>query len=171
MKLIINVVARRREGTMQANTLISENDIRDQAKKDGITHISTGVAILRDGKILMARRAAGDFLGGVYELPGGGVDEGETITEGAVREVKEETGLTVSKVVATFEGFDYSTDRKPHVRQVNFLVEVEPGEITLDAAEHDDYLWVDATTVDDIKMSEAMHKCVKDALAAAQQAA
>jgi 8-oxo-dGTP diphosphatase len=110
-------------------------------------------------------------LGGVYELPGGGVDEGETITEGAVREVKEETGLTVSKVVATFEGFDYSTDRKPHVRQVNFLVEVEPGEITLDAAEHDDYLWVDATTVDDIKMSEAMHKCVKDALAAAQQAA
>lgn len=154
--------------TMQANALISETAIRDQAKKDGITHISTGVAVLKDGKILMARRAEGDFLGGSYELPGGGVDEGETITEGAIREVQEEIGLTISKVITTFDGFDYSTDRKPHVRQINFIVEVKPGEVML-SDEHDDFVWVDESNVDGVKMSDSMRKCVKDALKAASQ--
>lgn len=120
-------------------TEFQENSFRQKAKADGVTHISTGVAIFRDGKILMARRSNADYLGGVYELPGGGVDEGEIITDGAIREIKEETGLTVSKIVAMFVGFDYSTDRKPYVRQVNVLVEVEPGEVILSPAQHDDF--------------------------------
>lgn len=142
----------------------SESAFREQAQKDGITHISTGVAVVRDGKILVARRAAGDFLGGVYELPGGGVDEGETITEGAMREVQEETGLTASRIVATFDGFDYSTDKKPKVRQVNFIVEVEPGDVQLDSSEHDDYVWVDESNFDSIKLTDSMRVCVQDAL-------
>src|SRR4051794_24649317 len=92
---------------------------REQAKKDDITHLSTGIAVWRDNKILIVRRSAADYLGGQYELPGGGVDQGETLTEAAIREVKEETGLTVSKVITVFAGFDYSTDRKPRVRQIN----------------------------------------------------
>lgn len=149
---------------MQYNTDFSEEDFRKQAKEDGITHISTGVAILRDGKILMTRRAADDFLGGVYELPGGGVDDGETITEGAIREVKEETGLTVSKIVSIFDGFDYSTNRKPSVRQVNFLVEVKPGDVVLDPNEHDEFIWVDKDNIKNLNMSDDMRKCIKDAL-------
>ncbi len=149
---------------MQSDATFSEDDFREQAKKDGVTHISTGVAIVRDGKILMARRSANDFLGGVYELPGGGVNQGETIVEGALREVKEETGLTVARVITNFEGFDYSTDRKPHVRQVNFLVETEPGEVILNPKEHDDYAWVDNSNIDGLNMSESMHVCVNNAL-------
>lgn len=151
------------EETMPTNISISEAAIRDEAKEDGITHISTGVAIVRYGKILMVRRADGDFLGGSFELPGGGVDEGETITEGAIREAKEETGLTVSKIVTTFAGFDYSTDRKPHVRQINFIVEVNSDEVTLDPKEHDDFAWVDTHSLKDIKMSTNMRQCVKAA--------
>jgi len=148
---------------MQNNAIFSEKDFREKAKKDGITHISTGVAVLRDGKILMVRRAADDFLGGSYELPGGGVDEGETIADGAIREVKEETGLVVSKIVTNFKGFDYSTDKKPHVRQVNFIVEVEPGDIIL-SHEHDGHIWADKDNLSDINMSDSMRKCVTDAL-------
>lgn len=148
---------------MHSNTF-SEEDFRAQAAKDGITHISTGVAIVRDGKVLMARRAAADYLGGNYELPGGGVDEGETITEGAIREVKEEVGLTVTKVLGTFDGFDYSTDRKPRVRQVNFIVEVEPGEPQLDPTEHDAWQWVNETSITELNMSDSMRTCVADAL-------
>lgn len=47
---------------MQNNTTVSESDFREQATKDGVTHISTGVAVVRDCKILMARRIADDFL-------------------------------------------------------------------------------------------------------------
>lgn len=146
------------------NDDFSEDAFRAKAAQDGITHISTGVAIVKDGKVFKARRAAVDFLGGSYELPGGGVDEGGTIEEGAIREVKEETGLTVSKVLGTFDGFDYSTDHKPYVRQVNLLVEVESGEPQLDPNEHDAWQWVDETSVADLNMSDDMRKCVDDAL-------
>ncbi|HSX35739.1 MAG TPA: NUDIX hydrolase [Patescibacteria group bacterium] len=146
---------------------LDEQAIREKAKQDGITHLSTGVAIVRDGKILMVRRAKDDFLGGNFELPGGGVDEGESIQESALREITEETGLVASKVLATFEGFDYSTDKKPRVRQTNFIVAVEPGEVAL-SAEHDDFMWVDGVILDGVQTTGPMRTCVRNALAKLQ---
>ena len=49
------------------------------------------VAVIDDGKILLTKRE--DFE--VWCLPGGGVEDGETLAEGAIREAKEETGLDV----------------------------------------------------------------------------
>ena len=49
----------------------SENAVRLQAKNDGITHLSTGVAVWKGDKILIVRRSAADYLGGQYELPAG----------------------------------------------------------------------------------------------------
>ncbi|HOR23541.1 MAG TPA: NUDIX hydrolase, partial [Candidatus Saccharibacteria bacterium] len=95
---------------------------------------------------------------------GGGVDDGESIIECAIREVREETGLTISKVINTFAGFDYSTDRKPHVRQVNFIVEVKKGDVRLDPNEHSEYKWVDNDNIDDISMSDEIKTCVREAL-------
>lgn len=143
---------------------IDEAALRAQAKQDGMTHLSTGVAVLRDGKILIVRRAAHDFLGGEYELPGGGVDEGEGIVEAALRELQEETDLKPTRVLAMFDGFEYTTDKKPRVRQFNFLVEGAPGEVVLDREEHDQYMWVDARTLKAVNMSDSMRSCVQAAL-------
>jgi 8-oxo-dGTP diphosphatase len=49
------------------------------------------VAVIENGKILLTKRE--DFE--VWCLPGGSVEEGESLAEGAVREAKEETGLDV----------------------------------------------------------------------------
>ena len=54
------------------------------------------VAIIeRDGKILIARRSGGGEFSGLWELPGGRCRDGEDPPACTVREVKEETGLTV----------------------------------------------------------------------------
>ena len=55
-------------------------------------NIRVGVyaVIIEDNKILLTRQWDG------YSLIGGGVEKGETIEESIVREVKEETGLTVT---------------------------------------------------------------------------
>jgi len=142
--------------------MLDEAAIRENANKDGITHISTGVAVVKDGQILLIRRSVDDFLGGYYELPGGGVDAGETIEHAAMREMKEETGLEVSRVITTFKGFDYKTDKKPSVRQINLIIEAKPGEIKL-SSEHDDFLWVNKNDLGNITISESMVDCVKDA--------
>lgn len=142
----------------------TEQKLREQAKADGVTHLSTGVAVRQGGKILIVRRASHDYLGGQYELPGGGVDEGETLEAAARRELLEETGLRVADVSTVFDGFDYSTDKKPKVRQFNFLVSVEDGAVTLDENEHDDFQWVDRDSLEQVTMSDNMKHCVREAL-------
>lgn len=54
----------------------------------------TVLCLLRQGgRILLQNRVKKDWQG--YALPGGHVEPGESIVEAAVREMREETGLTV----------------------------------------------------------------------------
>lgn len=151
---------------MHTRTPLDETTIRASAQEDGVTHLATGIAAFRDGKLLLVRRAAHDFLGGNFELPGGGVDEGETIDESVRREFFEETGLTVREILGTFEGFDYVTDRKPKARQVNVLVTVEDGDVTLSPDEHDTFRWASPADYVDLPMSDKMRVTVECAFGA-----
>ena len=54
-----------------------------------------GVAILEGGRVLAARRAHPPALAGLWELPGGKVEAGESLETAAVREIVEELGCTV----------------------------------------------------------------------------
>ena len=49
--------------------------------------LAVSAAIIRDGKVLIVRRARPP-AGGLYTLPGGGVEVGETLIEAVVREVR-----------------------------------------------------------------------------------
>lgn len=51
------------------------------------------VVIVRDGEVLLGRRANTGYNDGNYGLPGGHGEDRETIREGAAREAKEELGL------------------------------------------------------------------------------
>jgi len=145
---------------MGAGFTIPEDGIREQAEKDGVTHFVTGVAIVRDNKVLVVRRVPDDSFGGCYELPGGGVDEGETFMQGVAREAFEETGLTVTAITGMFEGFDYSTSTKAKVRQLNFVVEVADGDVVLEPTEHNDCLWIGPADIDALPTSIEMKQCL-----------
>ena len=49
------------------------------------------IATIRDGQILLTQRS--DFP--VWCLPGGAVDDGESLAQAAIREAREETGVDV----------------------------------------------------------------------------
>jgi 8-oxo-dGTP pyrophosphatase MutT (NUDIX family) len=54
------------------------------------------VCYIRDrGRVLLQLKAEGRFGGGYWNAPGGKLTDGESPVEAAVREVREETGLTV----------------------------------------------------------------------------
>jgi ADP-ribose pyrophosphatase YjhB (NUDIX family) len=55
-------------------------------------YLAVSAAIIRDGRVLVTQRARGPALG-VWTMPGGVVETGETLTEALVREIDEETGM------------------------------------------------------------------------------
>ena len=59
--------------------------------------LAASAAIVRDGKILVVRRARPP-ANGLYTLPGGVVEVGETLMEAVAREVREETALEIEPV-------------------------------------------------------------------------
>jgi 8-oxo-dGTP diphosphatase len=59
--------------------------------------LAVSAAIVRDGKIMVVRRARPP-ANGLYTLPGGVVEAGETLEEAVAREVLEETSMTIAPV-------------------------------------------------------------------------
>jgi mutator protein MutT len=56
----------------------------------------TAAVIIRNGALLIAQRAAGDRYGGRWELPGGKVEDGESLAACLARELSEELGIEAS---------------------------------------------------------------------------
>ena len=54
---------------------------------------AAGILIYRDGAILLQHRAPWVHNGDTWGIPGGARDSHESVTEGAIREVVEETGI------------------------------------------------------------------------------
>jgi len=59
--------------------------------------VAVSAAIIRDGRVLIVRRARPPMRG-VFTLPGGVVEAGETLHEALVREIREETSLAIAPV-------------------------------------------------------------------------
>ncbi len=98
-------------------------------------------AIIRDGRVLAARRAPGRRQAGLWELPGGKVEPGESEPEALVREIDEELGVQV----AVHERLAHSDHAYPHVtiRLVAWRCSLLAG--VPQERDHDAYEWVDAS--------------------------
>ena len=59
--------------------------------------LAVSAAIIRDGRVLVARRARAPALD-IWTMPGGVVEQGETLTEALIREIQEETAMTIEPV-------------------------------------------------------------------------
>lgn len=127
-----------------------------KAGADYIERFCTGIIIYKDKKVLLVRRVPEDFLGGHYELAGGGVDENEDIVTGACRECEEELGVRVLKIKDILEDFDFIARNGSKIRQINFYVDVEDKPIKLSPREHDDIMWVTKEEYPNKKISKEM---------------
>ncbi len=59
--------------------------------------VAVSAAIIRDGRVLIVQRAQPPMRG-VFTLPGGVVEAGETLHQALVREIDEEVGMAIEPV-------------------------------------------------------------------------
>ncbi len=131
--------------------------------------VGTKAIVHYGGKILLLRESSEYIDGaekGKWDMPGGRIESHEKLTEGLLREVKEESGLTIvaGKFMGVFDGFPRIRGEECHVVRIYFLCEAHTDEVIL-SSDHDAYDWVDPKNigekilVNDIKeMIEAAQK-------------
>lgn len=107
-----------------------------------------GAAVVRDGRVLAARRTAPPETAGRWEFPGGKVEAGETPEAALVRELREELGCTV--VVEEWLAGEVPIGERHLLRvAVVRLVEGEPVPV-----EHDRVRWLTPDELDAVDWLE-----------------
>ncbi|WP_394795604.1 NUDIX hydrolase [Armatimonas sp.] len=123
----------------------------------GFRHIVAVSGLVSDpltGKVLLIRSPRRG-----WEFPGGQVEEDESLTEALVREVQEETGVTVE--VTELVGI-YSNTRS-HIVMFGFLCEWLNGELTT-SPESLEVAWVERGKALERITNPAIHDRLRDML-------
>jgi 8-oxo-dGTP diphosphatase len=96
-----------------------------------------GAVFRRDGRLLLAQRSSG-HLAGMWEFPGGKIEDGETPQESLARELKEELGVKaeIGEFVADTV-FEYE---QVYIHLSCFWIDYYVGE--LEPREHSQIQWV-----------------------------
>lgn len=117
--------------------------LSDHEQFDGVC---TG-ALIYDNlhRILLIQRAASDSWPGRWEIPGGSCEDADdTILDGLVREVWEETGLIVKAIIRLVNDFGTQFLSRSGKRIIKFEFEIEvehTGLVQLNKEEHEAFVW------------------------------
>jgi 8-oxo-dGTP diphosphatase len=129
-------------------------------------YLAVSAAIVRDGKVLIVRRARKPALG-IYTLPGGGVEIGETLSEAVKREVREETALTIEPVALAGHREAIVRDAQGHIERhfviLCFAARWLAGELMLNE-ELDDARWLDPAELANLSTTEGLAEIVAAAI-------
>lgn len=134
--------------------------------------LAVSAAVVRDGHVLIVRRTR-QPAGGIYTLPGGVVEAGETLFEAVVREVQEETGLEIAPVALA--GFREMITRdgdgkvSRHFVILPFAARWVAGEVRLNS-ELDDARWLRPADIAGLETTEGLGEIVAAAFARLEDA-
>lgn len=130
--------------------------------------VVSGGVVIREGKALILQRSENEnSFPGMWELPSGKLEEGESIEEALLREVKEESGLDVEilKPVNTFEYNKEKEGQSYHYTQHNFSVRaMDPSQEVLVSTEHQAFAWVDSSDLNNYNLSDETRLAITTAL-------
>ncbi|UNI15731.1 hypothetical protein JDV02_002237 [Purpureocillium takamizusanense] len=134
-----------------------------------VNALIVGAVVFCGDEILVIQRAAGDFAGLMWEVPGGccEADKDSTVLAGVARELLEETGLHLRSIKRVVDEVDIPDHQKVDFmwRKVTFEVEVEEGHglaaadkreimtaaVKLEPDEHQDWGWASESQVKEKK--------------------
>ncbi len=99
----------------------------ENGNKANLRHVTVGALVLNsNNEILLVKRAAGIVGANKFTIPGGFLDRKENTAEGALRELKEETGYS-GKAEALFQVNDNPHRPKEDRQNVDFIYLIRLG--------------------------------------------
>lgn len=125
--------------------------------------VGVGAIVIKDRLVLLVRRGVAPSKG-LWAIPGGALELGETLQEGTERETLEETGITVRAKQPVY-AFDYlEKDAGGHFRFHYVIVDLSADYIHGEAKAADDALearWVSPETLKSLPLSQNTLRALK----------
>ncbi len=141
----------------EANRLSLQRELPVKSPRKPIPHheVTAGI-IWRDDRFLITRRPPKGLLGGLWEFPGGKLEQGENLEGCLKREIREELGITI-EVGACLISVEHAYT---HFRITlhAFECRYKGGRIRLIGI--DDYRWILPRELDDFALPAADHKII-----------
>ena len=128
--------------------------------------MGVGAVVVRNDAVLLVRRAQAPLVG-EWSLPGGLLECGETLREGIVREVREETGLVVEagELLGVYERVNRNDDGRVryHYILIDFLCTAVRGDLQAgtDAA---DARWFAVPALDGLNLPDDTRSVIEKGL-------
>ena len=134
-----------------------KNDYPDKPR------VAVGAVVFNKKRVLLVRRGQPPSEG-LWAIPGGSVEIGETLQAAAEREILEETGITIraGEPVYTFDAIE--RDGTGKIRFHYVIIDLGADYISGDPAAGDDALearWVAAQEINDLRVSAPTLKLLK----------
>jgi mutator protein MutT len=125
--------------------------------------VAVGAVAVDHDRLLLIRRGHGPGAG-LWSVPGGRVEPGETLHEAVVREAMEETGLEV--VVDRFLGYVERFGDEPapyHFVILDFAVTVlDPDQLPVAGDDAAEATWVPLTDLGDLRLVTGLYEFLGD---------
>jgi 8-oxo-dGTP diphosphatase len=102
--------------------------------------VSACALIDADGRVLLSRRPEGKPMAGLWEFPGGKVDDGETPEAALIRELAEELGISVKRACLAPLTFASHSYENFHLLMPLYICRRWEGDVT--ALEGQEIAWV-----------------------------
>jgi 8-oxo-dGTP diphosphatase len=127
--------------------------------------VGIGAVVIRDGRVLLIRRGVAPGRG-LWAVPGGSLELGETLQQGAEREILEETGITIRarEPIYAFDFFERDPDGR--IRFHFVVVDLAADYIRGDVKGADDALearWLAPGDLDHLPVSKNTLKLLQAA--------
>jgi A/G-specific adenine glycosylase len=128
-----------------------------RARHRAVPHYHIAVGVVQHGdRILITRRQNAGLLGGLWEFPGGKVEDGEAPDDTCRREIREEVNLDVS-VTGYLTHVDHAYSHFKIGVDI-YTCEYQAGEVKLNGPA--DHKWILVDEIDDYPFPGANHKFI-----------
>ena len=119
------------------------------------TELTTACLIYKEDKYLLQNRTKGDWTG--FTFPGGHVEPGESIVDAVIREVKEETGLTIlNPKLSGIKQFPIEDGR-----YLVFLFRADEFEGELVSSEEGQMKWIEKDELEKVNLASGFYETMK----------
>jgi len=146
----------------------SKKDSQDPSHRSAIypdcPRVAVGAVVFKDDHVLLVRRGRAPAKG-LWAIPGGSMELGETLQAAAEREIYEETGITIraDEPVFTFDVIERDADSRVryHYVIVDMIADyiggvLKPGDDAIEAR------WVSADVLGELAVSSRTRRLLRD---------